>query len=290
MANDARFSFGFPNHPKTKKLARRLGPGGPWAMVCLILWAGQNRPDGSLDGMDEEDIELAAGWDGDMGAFVKAAVEIGFLDEDDEFRIHGWEEHQPWLVGAGDRSKQAQNAARMRWASKADSGRISQKPQPEANPDDSPMQPVCGEHAASMRAAPISNALPLPSLSLPIPSLQNTIGDSDESPRVRSRFEEWWAAYPKKVGKKPSAAKWKAKRLDAIADELIRDVGIRASSDRKWREGYIPNPATYLAQERWNDAIDRQAPGGRKDNGTGERRAAFRQMIEEAKLQEVGNG
>lgn len=68
-------------------------------------------------------------------------------------------------------------------------------------------------------------------------------------------FERWWAVYPKKVGKKPTVDKWKAKKLDAVVDRLVEDVEKRIAEDGRWLEGYIPNPATYLAQERWNDEI-----------------------------------
>ena len=68
-------------------------------------------------------------------------------------------------------------------------------------------------------------------------------------------FEDFWSAYPQKIGKKPAKAKWEAKRLDSMAAEIVADVRARSASDRKWREGYVPNPATYLTQERWNDEI-----------------------------------
>ena len=72
MSVDARLLASFPSHPKTKKLLRRLGPAGPWALVCLFLWARMNRPDGDLSGMCSEDVELACDWTGDVGALVDA--------------------------------------------------------------------------------------------------------------------------------------------------------------------------------------------------------------------------
>ena len=68
-------------------------------------------------------------------------------------------------------------------------------------------------------------------------------------------FDDFWNVYPNKTGKKPAQAKWAAKHLDGIAGQLIADVVTRMNSDRKWRDGFIPNPATYLTQERWNDEI-----------------------------------
>jgi hypothetical protein len=45
---------------------------------------------------------------------------------------------------------------------------------------------------------------------------------------------------------------WRRKKLDAVADEVI--VGLRRwlASDR-FARGIIPNPATFLNQERWKD-------------------------------------
>lgn len=73
--------------------------------------------------------------------------------------------------------------------------------------------------------------------------------------RSASRFGEFWEAYPKRVGKKPSAARWAAKGLDARADEIIADVRRRVAEDGRWIEGFAPDPLTYLNQERWQDDI-----------------------------------
>lgn len=105
---DIRLAASFPTHPKTKKLIKRLGQGGAWAAVCLFLWARGSRPDGDLSGMTDEDIELAADWSGDDGAFVGAMVAVGYLDGSaGEYQIHDWAEHQPWSAGADDRKQRA---------------------------------------------------------------------------------------------------------------------------------------------------------------------------------------
>ena len=81
-----------------------------------------------------------------------------------------------------------------------------------------------------------------------------------------SRFDEFWSVYPTKVGKKPCAAKWKLRKFDRVADLILADVRRRIAEDRKWRDGYVPNPETYLNQERWNDgdAGQRGAAGEQK--------------------------
>lgn len=98
-------------------------------------------------------------------------------------------------------------------------------------------------------------------------------GEREKSPRAASRFEDWWQQYPRKVGKKAAREKWKAKSLDNQADQLIADVQLRAGTDRKWLDGYIPNPLTYLTQERWDDEIDRGRPNLRAVAGGGRRGA-----------------
>ena len=90
--------------------------------------------------------------------------------------------------------------------------------------------------------------------------------------RKAERFDEWWAQYPKKVARKTCREKWMAKNLDAMADTLLRDVMTRSAEDRKWRDGYVPNPLTYLNQERWEDDIERAAPA--RSNGAGRPRGA----------------
>lgn len=105
---DARISIGLPQHPKTKKLIKRLGDGAAWRLICLFLWAASNKPDGNLDGMTAEDIELAVDWPGEDGAFVAAMIEVGFIDGvEGRYTIHDWREHNPWAAGADARSEKA---------------------------------------------------------------------------------------------------------------------------------------------------------------------------------------
>jgi len=70
------------------------------------------------------------------------------------------------------------------------------------------------------------------------------------------RFEEFWQAYPTKKGKKPCKEIWRRKKLDSMADTLIQDVQNRQQQDKKWKDGFIPNPQTYLNQERWEDEVE----------------------------------
>jgi hypothetical protein len=116
MADDARISTALPRHPKTVKLKRRLGAQGCWSLLCLFLWVVDNRPDGDLQGMTEEDIEIAAEWMGEAGTLIATLFDLRFLDGDGGFyRIHDWAEHNPWAAGRPARIAAAREAANKRW-------------------------------------------------------------------------------------------------------------------------------------------------------------------------------
>jgi hypothetical protein len=76
---------------------------------------------------------------------------------------------------------------------------------------------------------------------------------------LHDRFSDFWKIYPNKIGKKPCAKKWKVRNLNKIADKIIDDVKWRKENDEKWVKGFVPNPLTYINQDRWED--DKQVSG-----------------------------
>ena len=87
-----------------------------------------------------------------------------------------------------------------------------------------------------------------------------------QSCALPDRFDEFWAAYPEKKGKAEARRAWKRKGLDAMADDIIRDVQARLAGDRQWLEGYIPHGSTYVNKSGWEDAITPPRPSR---NGAG---------------------
>lgn len=74
---------------------------------------------------------------------------------------------------------------------------------------------------------------------------------------VATRFGDFWDAWPRhprKRDRKACEAKWKARRLDAIADTIIANVKALEQTD-EWKRGFIPLPETYLNNDRWNDEV-----------------------------------
>jgi len=105
---DIRISTGFPDHPKTKKLIRKAGYEAVFCLLRLWIWAAQNRCKGVLDRMDEEDLEIVSGWSGEAGFFLSVCEDIGWLDKEDGlYKLHDWQEWQPWVYGAEDRGDKA---------------------------------------------------------------------------------------------------------------------------------------------------------------------------------------
>lgn len=69
-------------------------------------------------------------------------------------------------------------------------------------------------------------------------------------------FEEFWLLYPKKVGRKPCLAKWRSLGLESKYEQIIKALQIQIEIVFKgMNTQFIPNPLTYLNQERWNDEI-----------------------------------
>lgn len=79
------------------------------------------------------------------------------------------------------------------------------------------------------------------------------------------RFDEFWAAYPKKVGKKAAQTSWKKLKPDTeLHDKIMTAIGRARVTDQWQKEGgrYIPNPTTWINQGRWDDEYEEVAPNG----------------------------
>ena len=70
---------------------------------------------------------------------------------------------------------------------------------------------------------------------------------------INKDFEKFWKAYPKKVGKKKVQDKFDAN--DFPIDLIIKNIELQKKSDQWQNQQYIPNPETYLNQERWTDEV-----------------------------------
>lgn len=183
MADDIRFSVNFWQHPKTIKLTRKGGLEAVRSLQILWCFCAQERTDGILSGMDVDDIEIAADWQGEPGRFVELLLAGSWLErlEGDTYALHGWEERQAYVSKKKLRQEQAKAAAEKRWQEKrgvhpvmpddtmsnADGMRSASKTHADSNADS--CEQHCPQHEAAMldhaqRNAPIPDPIPDPDL------------------------------------------------------------------------------------------------------------------------------
>lgn len=148
-------------------------------------------------------------------------------------------------------------------------------PPPEliAEHHESPIQAPDLHSAGTVQATPITVNLS-PSTGNLLPTTDNPPeggdddGEPDKQPKkslLEQRFDEFWAAYPKKVGKKAALASWKKVKPDTeLFDKIMTAIG-RAKATWQWqRENgrYIPNPKTWLNEGRWDDEYEEGPTNG----------------------------
>lgn len=77
-------------------------------------------------------------------------------------------------------------------------------------------------------------------------------------------FLTFWKAYPKKVGKDAALKAWKKRNGTRPGiDAIIKAIEEQKRSDQWTRDSgqYIPNPATWINQGRWDDEVETQPKG-----------------------------
>lgn len=81
-------------------------------------------------------------------------------------------------------------------------------------------------------------------------------------------FDRLWITYPKKVGKQAAIRAYRShiKQIPPI-EQLLAIVDRQKQTDQ-WKRGYIPNPATWINQGRWDDDITSMDGGQNGSTGT----------------------
>lgn len=81
--------------------------------------------------------------------------------------------------------------------------------------------------------------------------------DKETSSLTDNRFEQFWQAYPRKVGKGNARQAWaKIKMTDDLFDTILNAVEQQKQWEQWQRDNgqYIPHPATWLNGQRWEDS------------------------------------
>lgn len=184
MNSDIRLAVSFRGHRKRKRLRLLLGPGSTDYLIDLWIATAMTHPSGVLQGMDEIDIALEAGWEGEPQIFVAALLECGFLEKvaTHAYVLHDWSDHQGYAIHAERRKAQARNAAAARWNTRQEQA----------------MQELCGQDAEGNPPSPLPSPVPEPvpvpfHSSQPAPATDNTEREKGKKPE--SIFSEDSDAY-----------------------------------------------------------------------------------------------
>ena len=74
---------------------------------------------------------------------------------------------------------------------------------------------------------------------------------------LEERFEEFWKAYPRKVGKGACRKIWNRKKFDDKTLIKMKTALEWQKYLKQWQDvAFIPHPQTWLNQERWEDEMD----------------------------------
>ena len=282
--SDLRIQINFTDHPKTIKLVRFLGEEA--LRMLLRLWGAcaQNCPDGGLRGMDAEDIEIMAGWDGESGLFVKTLVQHGWLDlKRNTYHLHNWKERQPWICNSRLRSQVAKKKAEKRWKKRLgveDTDNADEKGMQALKFSNADCNAVSKNQQCSS-PVPVPSPVPSPNPSpSPTPTYMKKAIASDYTPE----FLEDWNAFRNhdahEIGSGPGS---KAMAFKAYVKQGLQEVpredlqaGIRNYlDDAEGTKCKTLHMSTFLNRGIWDEWKDR-----RPRNGTGANSA--RRLLEEA--------
>lgn len=76
-------------------------------------------------------------------------------------------------------------------------------------------------------------------------------------------FDQFWAAYPKKVAKADARKAWaQTKDLRPALPVLLNAIQANCKTESWMKQGgaFIPYPATWLRGERWEDELEVKLP------------------------------
>lgn len=261
MNTDIRLSVNFFNHHKTKKLRKRLGVDGILCLLTLWLWVTQNRPDGELENMTEEDIEINADWEGEEGLFCQTLLEYGWLDKTAHgYAVHDWADHNSWQAGAEERSNSSRLGMLIRWnpavgevvkrhnvkgitkeeysllinASASEAEGYLVNTASEQTPDGkSTNSDTIVDYSDTNSPSPfLTNTSLLKDLNTCSPEGERVKNSEDSKAKKQQRrkaleytpeFEKFWEAYPRKVEKRKAFKAWEIS---------LRDKSVQATPEK----------------------------------------------------------
>lgn len=218
---------------KLRELAKEIGRTQEEALgilVSLWIWGLNNADkDGRLMSADRDDVleaftvKLAGNLKVDL---VDALVKTRWMDEPEPgvLYIHDWDQWQEQWYKAIERRE---NDAKR----KAESRRVKRMLEAQAD-------------AAGKREGIPASPVRQPGDDPPREPQQ------PEEPRYAPAFEEFWQAYPRKIGKGEAYKKYQTRRKDGFSDSQLLEAAKNYAINcrrRKTEKEYIKHPKTFLS-------------------------------------------
>lgn len=270
-------------HPKTRKLARKLGVSIPSVIGYLHLmwwWALDYAQDGDLSSYDLDDLADAMMYEGNSKELITALIESGFLDLDkdqDRLIIHDWFDYAGKLV-----EKRRIEAERKRLSRKRPADVFFMSAGRPADVDGNSTVPnstkhnstVPNKHTSAPADVPLAPEGAADSDSPKTDGAQSETGKGKNAPAEKSEkgkdeyskeFEEFWSLYPRKIEKRAAYKNWAARIRDGTdPSQLVLAARNYAKFclSQKIEERYIKHPSTFLSSSRAFEDYVFYAPSG----------------------------
>lgn len=100
--------------------------------------------------------------------------------------------------------------------------------------------------------------------------IEDTPKEEAKNTTYPDAFEDWWATYPRKVGKRKALAEWKRATKRITPGELVartRDYAAFHTTEGT-DPRYIPHPTTWLRRDGWEDELTPAAQKPASDGNT----------------------
>lgn len=207
-------------------------------LTSFWLWALDNAPSGSLEGISNRNIARAAQWNKEPDTFVEAMKSAGFLDitEDGALEIHDWYEYAGKLIDQREAEKQRSRRRRANAAA----ARRTTAGQSERQPQDKP------ENNQQETAGRVDQTTPDQTTPEKESETLNSVLSAGPTPfqQIVDMYHEICTSYPvlRKISanrKKAIAARWKEYGHDlATFRELFEKAEaspfLKGRNDRNW--------------------------------------------------------
>lgn len=225
-----RWHHGSTNDPKFGLIAKKAGSSvaeviAVWASFLESASVSDQR--GYVGEVDFESLDFGLGLDDGLSKRIHALMcERGLIDAETGF-VSSWEKRQVKRERDGDNSTERSRAFRQR--------------QRHATPKNNDATPC---NTMQRQETPRGEE-----------RRREEINTSSSNPEG---FDSFWQVYPKKVGKPAAEKAFKAAKLNGHLPEVLADIELKKESEAWTKNGgqFIPNPATYLNQRRWEDGLE----------------------------------